>query len=329
MRTSPVPAHLRRWIERRLLSAEPSCDSFELRYLNDGSPLGTISAPQGGKIEQVIKALYDELTETSIEHAQTSDGMHRFSIEAFGPRPERRSLGAFSFALSTHGAGSAPVLGEGESGTLPKAFEALDKVMGNNAAIDAPQTSRIQDISTLLQSLQGVTGSAVPAATLKVGLDFAQGLARLVCEVIPTTMRIQNETITQLSGHIETMRGRDIETHEMVSRVMLANDLRRMEVKAARKKAKRADERMTRLMNIGEALLPDVIEQFTGETPVIELLETLNDQQLAALNQFLTPKQRGLMKHVVLRAQRRADKIKNGGKRKPKKPATQTKEARE
>lgn len=327
MKTTQVPANLRRWLERRLLSAEPTCDAFELRYLNDGSPLGTLSAPQGGKLENVIKTLFDELAEIAQEHALTSDGMHRFSVEAFGPRPERRSLGSYPFALTTTGAAPVALLDECETTTLPTAFDALERVMGKGEQGLSAGPNRMQDLALLLQSIQGVTGSAVPAATLKVGLDFSREMARLFVEVLPGVLRIQNETITAMAAHVDTMRERDIATHEMVSKLLMSHDLRKLELKQQKKKEKRKDERLGRLWNTAEAMLPDLIEHFRGETPVLELLNTLDDQQMAALMQFLSPQQRKLIEIVVRRAKKRSEKIKEGGK--TKKKAASQKEARQ
>jgi hypothetical protein len=321
MHTTPMPATLRRWLERRLLSADPSCDSFELRYLNDGSPLRTVSVPQGGKLDKVLEHLVDEFEEASRDHAQTSDGMHRFSVEAFGPRPERRSLGSFPFPLITSGAGAyAKQLGPGASNdTLPTAFDALER-LAPDGLVERP-SSRMQDLALLVQALQGATGSAVPAATLKVGLDYSQAIGRQLIEVLPTVVRLQNDTIEKLMGHIDTMRARDIESHEMLGELLLARDVRKAEVKALRRKEKAKSARMERLMNAGEALLPDLIEQFKGESPVIELLNTLDDNTMALLQQHLSPKQRKLIDMILERAKRRAEKIAKGKEKQPAKKA--------
>lgn len=317
MKTTAVTGTLRKWIQRRLLAAEPTTDAFEIRYMNDGSPLGTIAAPQGGKLEQVTETLFDELSDIATDHAMTADGMHRFSVEAFGPRPERRPLAAFQFQLTTTGAGlhvNHHTLTTGKTVEVPTAFEALERLMPEGEL--TCRNGGIQDIAHLLNALQNASNQAVPAATLKVGLDFSSGLARMFIEVLPAMLRMYNDTLGQMSQHIGSMRDRDIEMHEKFSAILLANDLRKLEVKTAIRREKRRDRRMDKLWGMGKALLPDLIEQVTGESLVLQLLNGLTEEQFDVLQGLMNDKQRQHLEAIIMNAKGRSERIKKSDMKK-------------
>ena len=320
MKTSAVPGTLRKWIQRRLLAVEPTTDSFELRYMNDGTPLGALAAPQGGKLDVV------EMSELATDHAMTADGMHRFCAEAHGPRPERRSLGTFLFQLTTWGAGSngtEKALPMNAAAEVPTAFEALERLMPDGELTQRPGT--VQDLAHLLNALQNASNQAVPAATLKVGLDFAQSLARMFVEVLPATLRMTNEALGQMSAHIGVMRDRDIQSHEKMGEILLAHELRVVEVKSAMRKEKRKERRMDKLWGMGQALLPDLMEQVTGESIVLKLLAGMNEEQFEVLQNFMNPQQKQHLQAIIENAKRRSERIKRAGVKKPKKGASAAK----
>lgn len=320
MKVTGVPGAVRKFIEKRLLSAEPPCDGFWLTYVNDGSPLRNVNIPQGGHLERVAKAIFDELAEAATDHALTSDGMHRFSIEAKGPPPERRSLGSHLFALTTKGAGVAQTwesVDVSSGDTLENVFR--DEVFGlaQNGKRESilPMSGQFADIARLYEAMQKSSNSQLPAATMKVGLDYAHNIGRLLVEALPKIMVTQNQMIEFLMKGEQDRREADLETRKLMADLLTRRDERRAELRRDLRNDKQKHRRMAKVERILEAILPGLIENVTGESMVLQLIKELPEEQLKMVMGHISPKARKLIQQIFARAKAREDKIRS----KPKK----------
>ena len=327
MRVSTVPKSVRTFIERRLLCVEPVCESFWLTYLNDGSPLRTVAVPQGGRIEKVIDQLFDELAEAATAHAETSDGMHRFSIEAKGPAPERRSLGTQPFQLTTSGAGE---VGFAYAKQLPESspFEQPHFSLSQAAStVDSLEgADKMRELAHPFEAMQKASGASVPAATLKVGLDFAHGMGRLVIEEFPKMLRLQNDFIKQMGEQMQDMRQADIDARKLLGEMLTARDERKMKMRLELRREARAAKRMVKLTRMAEGIVPVMLEHFSGDSLVLQLIKELSPEQLQLVMQTISPRGRKIIQTIMDRAKAREEKIK-GKKAKAKEPAPKKKAA--
>lgn len=313
MKVSNVPPTVRKFIEKRLLSVDPPCDGFWLAYVNDGSPLRNVNIPQSGRMEKVVKALFDELAEAAIDHAMTSDGMHKFSIEAKGPAPERRSLGSMTFALTTQGSG------------VPTNWESVD--VGPVEALDSPFPAELfpvaaekreslmarngewGEIAKLYEAMQKASNSHLPAATMKVALDYAHNSGRLLVEAVPKIMVTLNDMLQFMMKGEQDRRETDLETRKLMADLLTRREERRAELRRELRNDKQRHRRMAKVERILEAILPGLIENVTGESAVIQLIREIPENELKMIMGHISPKARKLIQQIFARAKAREDKI--------------------
>jgi rubrerythrin len=167
------------------------------------------------------------------------------------------------------------------------------------------------EIAKLYESMQKASNSHLPAATMKVALDYAHNSGRLLVETVPKLMVTMNELLQFMMKGEQERRETDLETRKLMADLLTRREERRAELRRDLRNDRQKHRRMAKVERILEAILPGLIENVTGESMVIQLIKEIPENELKMIMEHISPKARKLIQTIFARAKAREEKIRS------------------
>jgi hypothetical protein len=159
--------------------------------------------------------------------------------------------------------------------------------------------------------MQKASNSHLPAATMKVALDYAHNSGRLLVETVPKLMVTMNELLQFMMKGEQERRETDLETRKLMADLLTRREERRAELRRDLRNDRQKHRRMAKVERILEAILPGLIENVTGESMVIQLIKEIPENELKMIMEHISPKARKLIQTIFARAKAREEKIRS------------------